>query len=68
MGLAAQNMGVALLMQRHTNYVHLQDVVTIDVSPRVESTICLVRQKGIHPSRMGQSFWDFVKALAAQER
>ncbi len=32
-GLAAQNMGVALLMQRHTNYVHLQDVVTIDVSP-----------------------------------
>ena len=67
-GLAAQNMGVALLMQRHTDYVHLQDVVTIDVSPRVESTICLVRQKVVHPSRMGQSFWDFVKALAAQER
>ena len=35
-GLAAQNMGVALLMQRHTDYVHLQDVVTIDISPRVE--------------------------------
>ena len=67
-GLAAQNMGVALLMQRHTDYVHLQDVVTIDISPRVESTICLVRQKGVRPSRMGQSFWDFVKALAAQER
>lgn len=66
-GLAAQNMGVALLMQRHTDYVHLQNVVTIDITPRVESTICLVRQKGVRPSRMGQSFWDFVKALAAQE-
>lgn len=63
-GLAAQNMGVALLMQRHTDYVHLQNVVTIDIAPRVESTICLVRQQGIRPSRMGQSFWDFVQSLA----
>lgn len=63
-GLAAQNMGVALLMQRHTDYVHLQNVVTIDIAPRVESTICLVRQQGIRPSRMGQSFWNFVQSLA----
>ena len=67
MGLAAQNMGVALLMQRHTDYIHLKDVVTIDIAPRVESTICLVRQRNVPPSRMGQNFWDFVKGLAAQE-
>lgn len=66
-GLAAQNMGVALLMQRHTDYIHLKDVVTIDIAPRVESTICLVRQRNVPPSRMGQNFWDFVKGLAAQE-
>lgn len=63
-GLAAQNMGVALLMQRHTDYVHLQNVVTVDITPRVESTICLVRQKGIHSSRYAQSFWDFVQSLS----
>ena len=62
-GLAAQDMGIALLMQRHTDYVHLQNVATIDITPRVESTICLVRQKGIHPSRYAQSFWAFVQAL-----
>ncbi len=66
-GLAAQNMGVALLMQRHTDYVHLQDVVTIDIVPRIESTICLVRQQGVRPSRMGQSFWDFVQSLAGSD-
>lgn len=63
-GLAAQNMGVALLMQRHTDYVHLQDVVTIDIVPRIESTICLVRQQSVRPSQLGQSFWDFVRSLA----
>ena len=64
MGLAAQNMGVALLMQRHTDYVHLQNVVTIDITPRVDSTICLVRPKGVRPSRYAQSFWEFVQSIS----
>ncbi len=63
-GLAAQNMGVALLMQRHTDYVHLQNVVTIDITPRVDSTICLVRPKGVRPSRYAQSFWEFVQSIS----
>ena len=60
-GLAAQGMGIALLMQRHTDYVRRPDVVTVDIAPQVESSICLVRLKDVHPNALGQSFWDFVQ-------
>ena len=57
-------MGIALLMQRHTDYVRCPDVVTIDIAPQVESSICLVRLKDVHPSVLSQSFWDFVQKEA----
>ena len=45
-----------LLMQRHTDYVRCPDVVTVDIAPQVESSICLVRLKDVHPNALGQSF------------
>ena len=48
-------------MQRHTDYVRCPDMVTIDIAPQVESSICLVRLKDVHPNTLGQSFWDFVQ-------
>ncbi len=59
--LAAQNMGVALLMKRHTDYVANPDVVCIDVVPIVESTVCLVRRKNGSPGQLAQCFWEFVR-------
>ena len=58
--LAAQNMGIALLMKHHTDYVANPDVVCIDVSPLVESSVCLVRRSDRPLSVQGQAFWDFV--------
>ena len=58
--LAAQDMGIALLMKRHTDYVANPDVVCIDIAPMVESYISLVRHKERPLSTQGQSFWDYV--------
>lgn len=59
--LAAQNMGIALLMKRHTDYVQNPDVVCIDIAPPVESSICLVRGKNKKPSALAREFWKFVE-------
>lgn len=59
--LAAQNMGIALLMKRHTDYVQNSDVVCIDIAPLVESSICLVRDKNKKPSALAREFWKFVE-------
>lgn len=59
--LAAQNMGVALLMKRHTDYIANPDVVCIDIKPLVESTVCLVRRKDRGLSKLAKSFWEFVE-------
>lgn len=58
--LVAQNMGTALLMRRHTDFVANPDVVTVDISPPVESSVCLIRKHGQTLSDPGQEFWDFV--------
>lgn len=65
--LAAQNMGVALLMQRHIDYIHSPDIVALDVVPRIESTICLTRLSIGSPGPLSIRFWDFVSASAESE-
>ena len=60
--LAAQNMGVALLMRRHTDYIANPDVVCLDVTPLVESSVCLVRRKDRSLTDLSQRFWEFVQA------
>ncbi len=65
--LAARNMGVALLMDRHVSHVRAPDVVTIPLEPRVESTICLVRRTGHKPTALARKFWDFAAAWAGTD-
>lgn len=57
--LSAQNMGIALLMKRHTDYVQSPEVVCIDMWPMVESVICLVRCKAHRPTALAREFWNF---------
>ncbi len=64
--LAAQNMGVALLMKRHTDYVANPDVVSTDIVPLVQSTICLVRRRDRTLTELAQRFWDFVAAQQSE--
>lgn len=58
--LAAQHMGIALLMKRHTDYVQNSQVACMDVAPLVESSICLVRSKNRKSSALAGAFWEFV--------
>lgn len=58
--LAARNMGVALLMERHAEYVGNPNVAAIEITPRVESAICLVRCKNGRITATGQEFWNYV--------
>lgn len=55
--LAAQNMGIALLMKGHTDYIASRNVVCIPVTPAVESTICLVRTRRPDHSEWAEKFW-----------
>ena len=55
--LAAENMGIALLMKGHTDYIASRNVVCIPVSPAVESTICLVRTRRPGHSEWAEAFW-----------
>lgn len=59
--LAAQEMGIALLMRRHTDFAPHPDVAVLDVTPRVESWVCLVRRKDRALTALARSFWEFVK-------
>lgn len=59
--LVAQNMGVGLLMRRHTEFVANPGVTWVGLSPRVESRICLVRPKTGVLTAEGQMFWEFVQ-------
>lgn len=65
--LCAQNMGIALLMKRHTDYVRLESVVCIDIVPRVISDVCLVRRRAREISPMARGFWEFVRETKAFE-
>lgn len=58
--MAAQNMGVALLMRRHTDYIANPEVVCLDVAPLVETTICLVRRRDRGLTPWAARFWEFV--------
>ena len=60
--LSAHQMGIALLMKRHTDYIQNPGVVCIPVEPRVESSVCLVRRRDRKPSALARCFWEFVRA------
>ena len=58
--LAAQNMGIAILMRRHTDYLRSPDVACVDISPRVDSTICLIHRSD---SRLSAPAVEFIRML-----
>lgn len=60
--LAAQHMGVALLMRRHTDYIANPDVVCLDIAPKVSSAVCLARRQDRKLSALARQFWEFVQA------
>ena len=61
MELAAQGMGVALVMKGHADYYSPEHVKTLALSPVTESAICLIGRKGVVRSRQAQMFWDYVQ-------
>lgn len=65
MELAAQGMGIALLMKGHTDYIHSENVVCLDVAPKVESSICLMRPSGKKCPRAAEIFWRELQAEAS---
>lgn len=64
--LTAENMGIALLMKGHTDYIASQNVVCLPITPAVESTICLVRTQRPGHSQWADEFWNEI-ANSAQE-
>lgn len=57
----SQGMGIALLMKRHASYFKQASVSCIDVTPRVESSICLAKIKSHKLSNAAQVFWNYIK-------
>ncbi len=58
LGMVAQEMGVALLMRRHADFLNYVGTVCVDIEPTIDSPICLVRHGGRPLSRVGRLFWD----------
>ena len=56
-------MGIALLMNRHVDYFKNTSVRCINVTPTVESTICLARIKSHKLSHAARVFWDYISSL-----
>jgi LysR family transcriptional activator of glutamate synthase operon len=56
-------MGIALLMNRHVDYFKNASVKCINVTPTVESTICLARIKSHKLSPAARVFWDYINSL-----
>jgi LysR family transcriptional activator of glutamate synthase operon len=56
-------MGIALLMKRHVDYFKNASVKCIDITPTVESTICLARIKSHKLSHAAKVFWDYINSL-----
>ena len=65
--LAAQGMGVGLLMKGHVDYLYRPGIASVPISPPVETAICLARRRGRPLTRLGQRFWDFVMRTGKEQ-
>jgi DNA-binding transcriptional LysR family regulator len=63
----SQGMGIALLMKRHTDYSKNAGVTCIDVTPRVESSICLAKIKSHKLSSAAKIFWSYINSLYSSQ-
>ncbi len=64
--LAAQGMGVALVMGRHVRYLDHPGVKAIPFAPAVDSAVCLIRRKDRALSELPKAFWEFVEQRAEE--
>ena len=67
LALAARDVGTALVMGGHGDYVAQEGVRLLDIEPRVSTAICLVRQKGRPISRLARAFWDYAAARSLEK-
>lgn len=58
-------LGIALLMNRHVDYFKNASVKCIDITPTVESTICLARIKSHKLSHAARLFWDYINSYSS---
>jgi LysR family transcriptional activator of glutamate synthase operon len=65
--LVSQGMGISLLMKRHTDYFKNAGVTCIDVTPRVESAICLAKIKSHKLSHAAKIFWGYINSLYSSQ-
>jgi LysR family transcriptional activator of glutamate synthase operon len=65
--LVSQGMGIALLMERHTDYSKNAGVACIDVTPRVESAVCLAKIKSHKLSHAAEVFWNYISSLYSSQ-
>ena len=63
MALVEHNMGIALLMRGHTDFIRSEQTVTIPIAPAVESRICLARTIHGPHSDIAREFWDSIVEL-----
>lgn len=60
--LVSKGMGISLLMRRHADYFKNKNVVSIDIEPTVESTVCLAKIKKHRLSPGAILFWNYIGA------
>ena len=60
-------MGIALLMRRHVEYFKNASVRCIDITPTVESTMCLARIRSHKLSNAARVFWDYINRLYSSQ-
>lgn len=61
LSMAAQNMGVALVMAGHAAYVPRPEVRILELLPTVERPVCLARWRNRRLPALADRFWEYVK-------
>ena len=60
LSMAAQNMGVALVMEGHAAYMERPEVRVMELLPTVEKPLCLAQRKDRKQSALARQFWEYV--------
>jgi DNA-binding transcriptional LysR family regulator len=59
--MASKNMGIAILMKKHTLNINKKDVVIREITPSATRTISLARVINRHHSAISEKFWNYIK-------
>ena len=67
LSMAAQDMGVALLMKGHASYMDRPEVRILELRPAVERPVCLAQRKDRRQSSLAKQFWEFAISYSGME-